>query len=168
MACQGDRSSEAVDSTDYCSTDFESQQAQPRGAVADQREALGSRCSCRTRFKARVGTASRLARFQRRGDASNRCVLGCRGAAEDSIEHYCCCSVVRSVARSFLFIDGADRHGIQEFMFADHRILSRDDLVRRAVSVYAAWMGTNDYQNRGPTVLSTSKEALLQHDPQGK
>ena len=34
-------------------------------------------------------------RYQQRHSARNRCVLGCGGAAEDSIEHYCRCPVTR-------------------------------------------------------------------------
>ncbi len=41
-------------------------------------------------------------RFQRRHSKENRCMLGCEGQAEDSIEHYAHCRAVRRVARSFL------------------------------------------------------------------
>ena len=44
-------------------------------------------------------------RFQRRGLPCNRCVLGCPGHAEDSIEHYSRCAVVWAFAARVMQID---------------------------------------------------------------
>ena len=43
-------------------------------------------------------------RFQRRNGPHNRCVLGCGGDAEDSIEHYSRCFAIRRFHQGFLRI----------------------------------------------------------------
>ena len=50
-------------------------------------------------------------RFQQRAAACNRCVLGCGGTAEDSIEHYARCATMRAAARGMLRLGevGMDR-----------------------------------------------------------
>ena len=86
-------------------------------------------------------------RFQKRSSPENRCVLGCGGNAEDSLEHYGRCQVLLNFARRNLNLrfDTGDTLPYWMLVTADERIndSSPDVQVRIAVLVYAAYRTTN-------------------------
>ncbi len=96
-------------------------------------------------------------RFQRRESAENRCVLGCAGFAEDSVEHYSHCSAVRRVAGRFLRLPRSDTFGIQEFLLADRDPVDIEELVCRAILMYATFMATNYYRKHGIPASEVAK-----------
>ena len=99
-------------------------------------------------------------RFQQRG-SNCRCVLGCDGEAEDSIEHYACCAAVRHVASRFLCLEPL--LGLPEFLLTDQGHIDKDTLTCRAVLVYAAFMATNYFRAQGPATFDIATDALEQH-----
>ena len=91
-------------------------------------------------------------RFQNRMEHTNRCVLGCGGKAEDSIEHYCRCPVTLSVLSKVLRVAVAPCHGIA-FWVMDFS--NDDDMVLcSALSSYAAYKTFNLYRTSGKAVKS--------------
>jgi hypothetical protein len=86
-------------------------------------------------------------RFQKKG----KCVLHCSETAEDSIEHYVSCSVVRRFAQAFLrlqLFESGPKASSVAFM-AGPGIDDCDEIIRRAVLVYAVYMATNMGRVRG-------------------
>lgn len=55
-------------------------------------------------------------RFQKRSCSSNRCVLGCPGRAEDSLEHYGRCQVVLGFACRRLNLRFKDDYALPSWM----------------------------------------------------
>jgi hypothetical protein len=102
-------------------------------------------------------------RFQRRGTPECTCVLGCGGLAEDSIEHYACCAALRLVARRFLRLDSELSYGLQRFLIAEKGDPDDEDLVCRAVLVYAMYMATNHFRPLGGTDQQRAVAALEQY-----
>jgi hypothetical protein len=85
-------------------------------------------------------------RYQRR--EAGRCVLRCSDTAEDSIEHYACCPVVRRTATRHLRMDLRPwPYALMDFMLATgppsapHP--SQHDLVRMSLLLYATYNVTN-------------------------
>jgi hypothetical protein len=98
-------------------------------------------------------------RFQQRAAALNLCVLGCGGAAEDSIEHYVHCPSVRTVARGILRLGEA---GPDRFFLAA-RGLGDEELACLGILVYAAYSATNLFRNRvGRPSKEVAEDALGQ------
>jgi len=99
-------------------------------------------------------------RFQKRHLHCNTCVLGCSTGAEDSIEHYACCSAVREVGCKYLRLwrDTCP----ETFMLADPRMEDEGDLICVAILVYATYMATNHFRRQGGTDLETATDALEQ------
>ncbi len=106
-------------------------------------------------------------RFQKRSDTCNACVLGCHGSAEDSIEHYSRCSAVRACAAKFLRLN-PQTVDLQQFVFADKGPVAEDELVCRALLVYATYRATNHYRSVGTCPCSgIAADALAQHCKNG-
>jgi hypothetical protein len=112
-------------------------------------------------------------RFQRRGSATNRCLLCCPQRAEDSLEHYAACSVVRKVGRDYLGLDMCENIGntseaLQEFLMTGRMSLDTESrLLRGAVLVYATYMTTNNARPAGPLEAEVARHAMMQHAKQG-
>ena len=84
-------------------------------------------------------------RFQERSSPDNRCVLGCPGKAEDSLEHYARCRVLLDVASRQLNLRFKDDDALPFWMLvADDRLMHKaaEMLTRIAVLVYAAYWTT--------------------------
>ena len=83
-------------------------------------------------------------RFQQRFCATNKCMLGCPGEAEDSIEHYCRCPVTLEVLRAQLNITVSPQRGLAFWLMDCPR--SKDMAICSALSCYAAYSTFNFYR----------------------
>ena len=92
------------------------------------------------------------------------CVLGCSQGQEDSIEHYCCCRVVRDAAASFLklhlgeaplgaFIGVEGLHGQRQQATVPSRV---------ALLVYAVYRGTQVAHGQGGVTAAVARDLLDQ------
>jgi hypothetical protein len=101
-------------------------------------------------------------RFQRRSSASNQCVFGCGGNAEDALEHYRHCAIIRSFAwRSCRIRYGADTFflaGEGEPWVGDNG----DALVLMAITIYASYVVYNEGKHNGGWTEGTVQRALEQ------
>ena len=103
-------------------------------------------------------------RSQKRGHPDNRCLLGCSNTAEDSIEHYCRCPVIRFFAGRFLQLSVTSENGLVRFLLASAS--STEDkvaLTRTAIMVYAAYNTVNCIRHSGRRDLQTTMEMLMQY-----
>ena len=99
-------------------------------------------------------------RFQQRSHPSNRCVLGCPGEAEDSIEHYSRCQTVWRVASSSLNLQVAPGQRMQSFLLATPEADDDHFLGRIALLLYAAYGATNAARRHSSRGLATSFEMM--------
>ena len=111
----------------------------------------------------RWATARRL---QIEGPA-NRCVLGCSPTAEDSLEHYACCPLIRQAARRHLRLNLRGwPHAISDFMMLQGPPTARhpDDeaIARHSLLLYAAYRVTNDARHRRPATRAEVAGMLQQ------
>ena len=90
-------------------------------------------------------------RFQRRASRDNRCVMGCAGHAEDSLEHYGRCKVILNFACRRLNLRFADNDALPHWMLVAEGSPS-DDIpdvqIRTSVMLYAAYRATNTLRRR--------------------
>ena len=99
-------------------------------------------------------------RFQRRSSPCNFCKLGCGGAAEDSIEHYSRCKVLKECH--------ATEFGIKSSWLFPQWIGVHDDcksdggLVCGAVGAYASYRTTNAARHAGGMSAEAAKRAFHQ------
>ena len=56
-------------------------------------------------------------RFQLRGWSTNKCLFKCSSTAEDSVEHYCRCPVVRRVSEKLFHISYAPELGLDIYIY---------------------------------------------------
>ena len=85
-------------------------------------------------------------RFQQRAAAWNRCVLGCPGRAEDSIEHYGRCQLLLGFASRRLNLCFESDSALPYWMLVTKGRLAHNTTevqIRTAVLVYAAYRTTN-------------------------
>ena len=102
-------------------------------------------------------------RFQKRNLDCNRCVLGCGGEAEDSLEHYSRCKVVRAVAGTILKI-GTDEDDTKDWFFLNGKCsVEGEDLACLALLHYASYNATNDYRRNGIRDPERARDAMVQH-----
>ena len=104
-------------------------------------------------------------RFQQRTQACNQCVLGCPIGAEDSIEHYCRCHVVRSFGLMFLNFSFSHDDALEEFVLAGvgtRWTENKDDLAKLAILVYAVYRTTNTARTQGRVSPTFAKQMLGQ------
>jgi hypothetical protein len=101
-------------------------------------------------------------RFDRRGSPENRCLLGCSPTAEDSIEHYCRCPVVRSFADRFLQLRLTSENGLEYFMLAPFSSEEKVMLTRAAVMIYATYNTINRIRYGERCGAKTALEMLMQ------
>jgi hypothetical protein len=104
-------------------------------------------------------------RFQRRASLDNRCVLGCSGRAEDSIEHYARCQILRDFARRGLNLHFGDDGALADWMMttssSDQSNVDKRTLM--AVLVYSAYRATNEARAKGRVNEETAKQMLGQY-----
>jgi len=99
-------------------------------------------------------------RWQNRGSSSNRCMLGCLGRAEDSIEHYCRCETVREVHRTQLQI--YEEYLLPEWIGVSARSVDDRHLSLAAIGAYATYRATNAARAAGGFTWEEAREALKQ------
>jgi hypothetical protein len=112
-------------------------------------------------------------RFQRRGLPCNRCVLGCPGHAEDSIEHYSRCAVVWAFAARVMQIDIQHEKRLEAFFLAVPEADDKEFLGRLAILIYITYRATNlarreecnDTTSSYEMMVQLSKEAVRGHAP---
>ena len=102
-------------------------------------------------------------RFQKRQSAHNRCVLGCGGRAEDSVEHYCRCRIVLDVAYRFLGLRFPDGCSLAYWLQVALALDDKDLQTRTAVLVYAAYRAYNAARHAGDTSEDVSKQMIIQY-----
>ena len=104
-------------------------------------------------------------RFQNRASPRNICLLGCGGQAEDSIEHYSRCRVVREVADCFLRLGRDITVDLEHFVLAPNDFRGSDDLLSCvAVLIYATYNLTNllRAKDEGPVSKQVAHKLLKQ------
>jgi hypothetical protein len=99
-------------------------------------------------------------RFQRRRSTLNRCLLGCSGDAEDSIEHYCRCPAVQEVLRTRLRKTVPDMQALSFWTLADRLTDDHDDLLCSSIICHATYMTTNMYRHKGRVSREVAIDAL--------
>ena len=99
-------------------------------------------------------------RFHQRGDAGNFCRLGCGGGAEDSIEHYSRCRVMRHFHATSLRIDA---ESLLPHWSGVHAGRQDDELLAKgALGAYAAYRATNSTRATGAVTAAAAGRALQQ------
>lgn len=83
-------------------------------------------------------------RFQQRFCSTNKCMFGCPGQAEDSIEHYCRCPVTLEVLRTQLNASVSPQRALSFWLMDCSR--SEDMAICSALSCYAAYSTFNYYR----------------------
>jgi hypothetical protein len=86
-------------------------------------------------------------RYQQGGQPNDRCWLGCGETAQDKIEHYCRCPIVKQVFWTKMHVDLHPSAGLPCFCLATPAQDDDDTLAITALGVYAVYMGTNHYRN---------------------
>ena len=99
-------------------------------------------------------------RFQQRRCDENKCLLACSPTAEDSIEHYSRCAVVRRVGATMLGMEFPST--LHMFRLCDPRISSPDDLTMSALLVYATYRTTNVYRTQTGRSTTEALDTLRQ------
>ena len=102
-------------------------------------------------------------RFQQRDSHRNRCLLGCPGLAEDSIEHYVHCGTIHAVADTYLHMRQYFPLQAEHFMLASRVLQDGEVLTCMAILTYAAYMATNHYRQSGAVCREVAIESLKQH-----
>ena len=99
-------------------------------------------------------------RFQARDSPANICQLGCGGDAEDSIEHYCRCSVITECHKAML---GIQPQWLLPLWIGTHDKCKNEDVrIRGAVGAYAAYKTTNMARHMGGITSEAAKRAFHQ------
>ena len=110
-------------------------------------------------------------RFQQRWTVQNRCLLGCPGEAEDSIEHYAYCRTVWAAARRALALGSPDPgDGVPRFLLASSTLVMappRCDHARVALLVYATYRATNAARPLGGYSAEFAEDAIAQYVREG-
>jgi len=115
---------------------------------------------CAATFRLMFNGWCTLRRFQRRGSALNRCVLGCGIDSEDSVEHYCRCPAVQQVLRTKLRKDVPDIQALSFWTLADALSDEHDDLLCSSIICYATYITTNMYRHKGRVSREVAIDAL--------
>ena len=95
-------------------------------------------------------------RFQRRDTPSNICCLGCASPAEDSLEHYARCSVLRDFASQRLRYSPQDGTFLPDWCGA--RLLDDSTRTKAAIMAYIAYRASNTARHQG----GLQREAAIQ------
>jgi hypothetical protein len=106
-------------------------------------------------------------RFQKRAHSDNYCQLGCGGEAEDAIEHYARCRLIREMGVRFLRLHAPEQISMHTFMLCNPHIRTREDLTCSAVLVYASYRATNHYRHVDTPPATTAYDALAQFAREG-
>jgi len=88
-------------------------------------------------------------RFDKRNHATNVCVLGCGGGAEDSIEHYCRCPALQTTLKNKLRISISNERALSFWVMDDSSLAEKEFLICSALINYGGYMAVNMYRNSG-------------------
>ena len=92
------------------------------------------------------------------GATLNVCMLGCKGGAEDSIEHYPQCPVVQQAIRSQLRVCVPNGRAMSFWMMNECPEHDHEEfLTAYALIIYASYNATNTYRKNG---IRDSERAL--------
>jgi len=89
-------------------------------------------------------------------------MLGCRGGAEDSIEHYCRCPVTKKVLERKLNMSPTKYAHLHSFLLCNTYIRTQDELTSIALLIYALYNATNYYRHNPPAPDVNVHEAVTQ------
>ena len=107
-------------------------------------------------------------RFQRRLWDTNRCLFGCKGEAEDSLEHYCRCPIVLSVAKDSLKFsyEGVDAMNLWTL---NHPWLdsNRDNLRAVGLLIYGTFNAFNTSRQARLSDSNQCRLCIIQYCKQG-
>ena len=97
-------------------------------------------------------------RFQGRA----RCLLGCGGQAQDSVEHYCRCAALQAVCQSMLRLDPAVFCNLHAFLLVNPRINTKETLTAVALAIYSVYTCTCRARWRGACSATAAVDAIKQ------
>jgi hypothetical protein len=108
----------------------------------------------------------------RRYQKDGRCVLLCSSTAQDSIEHYACCPVIRDAARRHLNLHLRGwPYALTDLMLASGPPTARhpteDERIRVAILNYAAYLTTNSARHCPPQDAAEAAAMLQQAIAEG-
>ena len=106
-------------------------------------------------------------RFQRRHSKSNLCVFKCNSSAEDSIEHYCRCEVVRKVAAHTFHMSYNCEHALDLWALSSKALDNQDHLHSIGLLIYGVYNAFNSIRNGHITNAQQAFYAIVQHCKQG-
>ena len=101
-------------------------------------------------------------RFQRRQSDTNVCVFNCSSTAEDSIEHYCRCPIVRRVGYRHLKIEYPPEEGLNIWTLNSRWVECRDIMCRVAILVYGTYRAFNSIKHKGISDSQQAQECIVQ------
>ena len=97
-------------------------------------------------------------RFQRQGV----CVLGCK-CAEDSIEHYASCPMIRCFGWTFLRLHWLPQEGLLHLLVLHGALSDDSSLCRAAILTYAAWRTTETLRRAAVPQHNDARRMLEQY-----
>ena len=106
-------------------------------------------------------------RFQRRHLDTNACLFQCGGGAEDSLEHYCRCTVVLRVARHVFHFSYADQTAFDIWALNSSWLDSPENLRGLALLVYGTYMAFNTIRHNKVSDSHQAFHCIVQHCKQG-
>ena len=106
-------------------------------------------------------------RFQQRHKASNVCLFMCRGTAEDSLEHYCRCPVVRRVAEHTFRFSYPAEEALTLWLLNSRWLDSPDNLLSLGLLVYGVYMAYNTIRYHKIGSSDDAFQCIVQHCKQG-
>jgi len=112
-------------------------------------------------------------RWQRRRAPTNRCMFKCSSTAEDSIEHYCNCEVVKQVGRKLLRIEYPQELAFDVWLMSSEWLRNEDVLRRIGILIYGVYNAFNtircsqisDAKQAGLCIIQHCKQGALGHPP---
>ena len=81
-------------------------------------------------------------RRQQRACDSNKCYLGCE-SAEDSIAHYCCCKVTRTLLQRHCNLSSEKFANLHSFLQCNPHVQTTEQLTLISIVIYAIYNTTN-------------------------
>ena len=106
-------------------------------------------------------------RFQKRHSSANHCVFRCSATAEDSLEHYCRCPIVRRVARQYLHLEYPCDSYVDVWMLNTGWFCSAEVRIGIAILIYGAYNAHNTARQGPIKDQQQAYHLIIQHCKQG-
>jgi hypothetical protein len=106
-------------------------------------------------------------RMQKRKALTNLCVFKCNATAEDSIEHYCRCSVVQRIALRTLKIEYVPEQALNLWSLSSKGLDNDSHLISIAILQYGVYNAFNTLRNSPVNDSQQAYHCILQHCRQG-